>query len=503
MLCAALAFGLIAPAVSQARPPTFYSAQPEVFAIGDLHGDYYAMVKILRAANLIDSNNQWIGGTKTFVQVGDQLDRGDTEKEILDLFESLIDQAERAGGQVLVLNGNHETMNVELDFRYVTSEGFRQFDDYYTGQTDGDVRALPSSQRGRAVAFKPNGPYARKLAEHNSIVQIGETVFVHGGITPSHADYGIDRINSEISAWMYGDTSEPWSIGGSGPLWNRDYGSTVSSSDCSQLQNTLDKLNAKRLVIAHTRQRTINQACDGRVWRVDVGMSSYYGGKLQALKITNDDLIQIVEENGQLTETGYGSGDGGNNCAKPSKPQLPVASNIGSASYRLSWSATSNAEKYQVQRWSESNAAWQNIAKTSATSYLISGEQRVKAYARVIGINDCDVSGTPSDWIEVTMATSGGGDSCPSGFTEYSGTIQSNGTAKLFEAGYYYSEPGVHELINIGRAVTMNLYQWDGSNWQLKSSSGSELSYEGLTGYYYPYLSGTANQRYCVCLNRP
>ncbi len=495
--------GLLMPSSLYARPATYHQAQPEVFAIGDLHGDFNAMVRILRAARLIDSRNRWIGGSKTLVQVGDQLDRGNTEKEILDLFESLIVQADRAGGKVLVLNGNHETMNVELDFRYVTREGFRQFENYYNGQTDRDVRQLPRDQRGRAVAFKPNGPYARKLADHNAIVQIGETVFVHGGITPTHADYGIDRINADISSWMLGNTREPWSIGGSGPLWNRDYGGDLSRQDCNQLQSTLSRMNAKRLVIAHTRQRRINQACNGRVWRVDVGMASYYGGRLQALKITNDDLIQIVESDGSLTDTGYGSGGGGT-CTTPSKPALPTASNIGESSFRLSWQRTPNANQYQVQRWSQSNSAWQNVARTSATSYRVTGEGRSKAYSRIIGINACGESGTASDWIEVTLATSGGDNQrCPSGFIEYRGNISTEGTAKLFDEGYYYSEPGNHQMRNIGESVGMNLYLWDGSNWQLKRSSSSELSYQGIAGYYYPYLSGTANQTYRVCLKSP
>ncbi|MCL1125505.1 metallophosphoesterase [Shewanella surugensis] len=244
-------------------------------------------------------------------KVGDQLDRGDTEKEILDLFEVLINEAAIAGGEVIVLNGNHETMNVELDFRYITDGGFEQFQSYYNADiTDKDVLAIKEEEhRGRAVAFKPAGPYAQILATHNSVVVIGETVFVHGGITPEHADYGLDSINSEISAWMQGqEKNRPNSVSGSGPLWNRDYGYEVSTEVCEQLETTLKKLNATRMVIAHTRQDNINQACDGKVWRIDTSMSSYYSnGKLQALKITNDDLIEIIEEDGSISETGFGT----------------------------------------------------------------------------------------------------------------------------------------------------------------------------------------------------
>ncbi len=135
--------------ILRARPDTFIDTQDEVIAIGDLHGDFNAMVSVLQAARLIDENNNWSGGTTTLVQVGDQLDRGDTEKEILDLFELLIDQAAAAGGQVIVLNGNHETMNVDLDFRYITKGGFEQFQHYYDSSiTDTDVLAKRASEAG-------------------------------------------------------------------------------------------------------------------------------------------------------------------------------------------------------------------------------------------------------------------------------------------------------------------------------------------------------------------
>ena len=42
------------------------------------------------------------------MQVGDQLDRGDHELEILYFLERLQREAARAGGALHVLNGNHE-----------------------------------------------------------------------------------------------------------------------------------------------------------------------------------------------------------------------------------------------------------------------------------------------------------------------------------------------------------------------------------------------------------
>src|SRR5437867_8351951 len=47
-----------------------------VVAIGDIHGDFDALVGILQRARLIDPRNRWSGGNAILVQTGDFLDRG-------------------------------------------------------------------------------------------------------------------------------------------------------------------------------------------------------------------------------------------------------------------------------------------------------------------------------------------------------------------------------------------------------------------------------------------
>ena len=46
-------------------------------------------------------------------------------------------------------------------------------------------------------------------------------------------------------------------------------------SACNSLKQALEKVGAKRLVVGHTPQLAgANCECDGKVWRIDVGMSS-------------------------------------------------------------------------------------------------------------------------------------------------------------------------------------------------------------------------------------
>ena len=80
-------------------------------AIGDLHGDAVATRRALRLAGVLHpQRDAWTGGQTVVVQVGDQLDRGDDELEVLNLLHRLSQQATAAGGALHVLCGNHEMM---------------------------------------------------------------------------------------------------------------------------------------------------------------------------------------------------------------------------------------------------------------------------------------------------------------------------------------------------------------------------------------------------------
>ncbi|KAK9859321.1 hypothetical protein WJX84_003916 [Apatococcus fuscideae] len=121
-----------------AEPVTFLPAAERIVAIGDLHGDVDKTKRALRLGGLIDEAGNWTGGHTVAVQVGDQLDRGGNEVEILYLLERLQKQAARAGGALHVLNGNHEFMNIAGDVRYATQQGSTDFLRWRTVQGIGD-----------------------------------------------------------------------------------------------------------------------------------------------------------------------------------------------------------------------------------------------------------------------------------------------------------------------------------------------------------------------------
>lgn len=258
--------------------PGIYPSVPRIIAFGDVHGDLGATRGVLEGAGVIDGDGNWIAGTTWVVQTGDQLDRGYDEEEILELFESLRIQAAEAGGRFLALNGNHELMNVEGDMRYV-------FDQEAFGGLD-----------ARIAAFAPGGEWALNLAKRNTVIKIGDNVFVHGGVLPKWADDGIEGINEDVKTWLRGLGAQPGATDASdGIVWDRTYSDgTPGASECALLDEALAILGAKRMIVAHTVQNYVNPACDGKVWRIDTGMAAYYGGSLEALEIEGEVLNVIT-----------------------------------------------------------------------------------------------------------------------------------------------------------------------------------------------------------------
>jgi Calcineurin-like phosphoesterase len=270
-------------------------APERVVAIGDLHGDLDATRRALRLAGAIDDKDTWIGGKLVVVQTGDLVDRGDDDRKIIDLVERLKGEAAKAGGEVVALVGNHEIMNGELDFRYVTRGGFSAFADV-TPKDDGVAVAaskVDAVERGRASAFLPGGPYAQILARRPVVARVGDTIFVHGGVLPKHVKSGLDTINDGTRRWLLGETrSLPKEITSEdGLLWTRMYSAAPGPSECATLDETLKALNAKRMVMGHTPQKPgISPACNEKAWRIDVGMSKFYGGPTEVLELRGDEV---------------------------------------------------------------------------------------------------------------------------------------------------------------------------------------------------------------------
>jgi hypothetical protein len=266
-----------------------------------------------------DTDNEivWVGGDAVVVQLGDVMDRGDHEIAIVKLLRDLHDQAQSQGGAVYMLNGNHESLNVCGDFRYVTPGAFVE-SALFAGLAEEDLKEWDMLARVRYAVFKPGGPMAVELSKNPVVLIVNDTAFAHGGLLPTHVNYGLEKLNQEAAAWMRaerkadgGKATPPFLAMGdaNSVMWNRSQSREKFPSPnerygaCRALQQALEKAGASRLVVGHTPQlKGANCECDGQVWRLDVGMS--YGvlnRPVQVLEIKRDsttgqDDIRIITE---------------------------------------------------------------------------------------------------------------------------------------------------------------------------------------------------------------
>jgi hypothetical protein len=244
-------------------------------AIGDLHGDLGGARAALRAAGVLNISDSWSGGDTVIVQTGDILDRGDDESKIYELLERLTKDARAAGGDIILLDGNHELMNAAGDFRYVTEGGMHDF--------GGD----------RTAAFAPGGPWAKKLAAYNVIAIIDGTVYSHAGVEGAWTTQ-LTETNRSARCWLDGQAGKtPPAVltSDDSPVWTRTYG-IPDAVDCSALASVLKALGAKRMVVGHTVQKTgITNACDGALWRIDVGLAEGYGGPIEVLEVSDSPRV--------------------------------------------------------------------------------------------------------------------------------------------------------------------------------------------------------------------
>ena len=277
-------------------------APARLVAVGDLHGDLDATRRVLRLAGAIDGKDGWIGGRLVVVQTGDAIDRADDDRAILDFLERLKGEAAKAGGELVAMSGNHEIMNAMFDFRYVTPGAFATFSGTLPkdGAAAQKIRGVEPAAQGRAAAFAPgSGAYATMIARRPLIYRAGDTLFVHGGILPKHVAFGIERINDETAAWLLGQQTAPPPIltQEDGPIWTRMYSAAPGREECVILNEVLAAVAAKRMVMGHTVQRNgISPTCDGKAWRIDVGMSKFFAGPIQALQIEGDDVKVLKVE---------------------------------------------------------------------------------------------------------------------------------------------------------------------------------------------------------------
>ena len=227
-----------------------------------------------------------------------------------------------------MLNGNHEVLNVSGDFRYVSRGAFGEtmrfsqhlvklFGDKFRDAFGVDEKdSWRRQSKARIGLFSPGGPLAQQMSMNHTVLIVNDTVFAHGGLVPRHVEFGLDKLNRAVTDWMRGkeikddETRQAlgMAIGGvrDSIVWHRGYGTERFATDeerstsCALLGETLGMIDgANRLVVGHTPQLGgANCECDGRIWRIDVGMSfGVLGADPQVLEIDGQEVRVLTPTN--------------------------------------------------------------------------------------------------------------------------------------------------------------------------------------------------------------
>jgi hypothetical protein len=329
----------------------FYKKVPgNIITIGDIHGDFKALLYILRTAQMIDDRLKWSGENTTIVFTGDLTDDSRGPKQlfkpdhneydvvsILSFLLDLNDQAKPKGGQILICFGNHDFANLFLSASY--SEWLR------TNYNSNDTNKYNNTFLYTNESFK------KKLAciFYPYILLNDKYMFMHGGLIPEfieqlHAKYkkkasgnnsgyieSMNEYNKDLKKILKGNESTIFlkktnergkevididsvywfssevQIKRYGKRtylnynWNRDYSQdTLECDDLSNISlndlwnNVQRKLEKDKmvLIIGHTPQNDgINNKCDNNFFCIDTAISRAFSDSYlndQPISITNN-----------------------------------------------------------------------------------------------------------------------------------------------------------------------------------------------------------------------
>ncbi len=280
-----------------------FTTPERVVAIGDIHGDLEALCHVLLDRQLINPSGRWVGGRAHLVLVGDLVGGGRYSRLLLNFLIRLEREAALEGGWIHALLGNHDLLPVQQNFRKMTAAEKSLYKKFPIHGAEG--------QKIKHV-FSGNSTYAKWIRERNSIIRIGDSLFVHAGVDEwaLHADPG--AVNATVRAWIrfwQGVAERPgkktaWAASSEdGPLWTRAFKVRLSKKgkrprkgmSRKAMDEILDHLGVKRIVIGHSPVKkgkilSAHPYYDERIVMIDTRISDLERGKPSCLEIRGNDL---------------------------------------------------------------------------------------------------------------------------------------------------------------------------------------------------------------------
>ena len=277
---------LVVPA-QLADPEAVPYSGGRIVALSDIHGQYEVALRLLRAHGVVDAGDDWRFGRGHLVVTGDVFDRGPKVNETFWLLFQLQRQAAAAGGAVHFLLGNHETMVLYDDLRYVNPK--------YA-----EVAKLLG--KPYPALYGPDSVLGGWLRTRPVMLKLGDTLFLHGGIAPQNLELvaELDATNAAYDASLGKPRAElkadPATTrlydGKTSPIWYRGYfNGQLTTPEVGAL---VDRLGLGRIVVGHTTIGEVASFHDGRIVAIDSGIKR--GERGQLLFIEDGKLSRGLED---------------------------------------------------------------------------------------------------------------------------------------------------------------------------------------------------------------
>lgn len=260
-------------------PVPFPEANPTapIYAMGDLHGDFELLVKLLKFTGLIQHSLApsdepvWIGGNATLIQLGDVWDRGVHGARIHQYLSALTKSAAAYGGLVVRLVGNHEMLNLAgtaldrpgwvkpAELQYFVTLANRSASFAHDGVIGRELRALHAgvwASRAHRTIFTHGGLTPLSLSQFGATppeeavqptpptppLAPAPPAVRQAPIIPLSADAVLLSVSSAVVGAMRTDAFRAPVLQGGGPLWDRSMVMDAMQGRCEVIDEVLDVL---------------------------------------------------------------------------------------------------------------------------------------------------------------------------------------------------------------------------------------------------------------------
>lgn len=245
------------------------AARSRLFVMADTHGEFEIAAQLLQRQGVVDERLRWAFGKGHLAVLGDVFDRGPNHTELLWLLYKLEAEAARAGGGVHLALGNHETMVLNGDLRYLNSKYPR-------------VASLLGVER-YATLWNEQTLLGQWLRTKSAVFRLGDYLCLHGGVSGELLDRGLPlaEINQRVRAALTVQSTAPdestqFLMGPYGPLWYRGYFEMAARqagmkvAEPADIERIRERFGVQTILVGHTSVPSITPLYDGRVIAVQV-----------------------------------------------------------------------------------------------------------------------------------------------------------------------------------------------------------------------------------------